>query len=131
MGKTFQIKKVDRPSQHVFGWASVALSLDGEEVVDSHNHVIDPDDLEKAVYEFNLISRALDEKHTEAVQGHLVESLMVTPDKLAAMGLEKDALPAGWWVGFWVPDPDVFTKVVEGEYQMFSIQGTARIESAE
>lgn len=129
--REFEIKKVNRPAQQVFGWASVAVSIDGEEVIDSHEHTIDPEDLEKAVYDFNLMSRSLDENHTEAIQGYLVESLVVTPNKLEQMGLAKDALPQGWWVGFWVPDARVFQKVVDGEYSMFSIQGTARMVAAE
>ena len=127
MGK-FEIRKIDEYAQQVFGWASVAFTEDGEQVVDSHDHIIEGDELEKAVYQFNLVHRALDEKHTEAVQGHLIESLVVTPEKLEKMGLPKDALPQGWWVGFWVPDPAVFAKVVEGDYEMFSIAGTAVIE---
>lgn len=125
---SFRIAKVDDDEQLIFGWASVALAVDGSEIIDAQEHVIDPDDLERAVYLFNLISRELDEKHTEAVQGILVESLVVTPEKLGAMKLAKDALPQGWWVGFWVPDPVVFAKVKTGEYAMFSIAGTARLE---
>jgi len=126
--KTFEVRKVNEFAQQVFGWASIAFSEDGEQVVDSHEHIIDGDDLEKAVYDFNLLHRSMDEAHTEAIQGHLIESLVVTPEKLEKMGLAKDALPQGWWVGFWVPDPAVFAKVVDGEYTMFSIAGTARIE---
>lgn len=127
----FTIAKTNRYNQEVFGWASVAVDVDGETIIDSHEHEIDPADLEKAVYMFNLAYRGLDEKHTEAVQGYLIESLVVTPEKLKAMGLAKDALPQGWWVGFKIPDPAVFQKVVDGEYEMFSIAGTAVVESDE
>lgn len=129
--KTFQIAKTVPAKQQVFGWASVAALASGETVVDSHEHVIPPDELESAVYEFNMFYRDLDEKHTEAVQGTLIESFMVTPDKLEIMGLAKDALPTGWWVGFWIADPNLFQKVVNGEYSMFSIAGVAVVESEE
>lgn len=127
----FKVAKIDNFKQLVFGWASVALSVDGTPIVDSHEHVIPPDELESAVYDFNLHYRDLDEKHTEAVQGSLIESFIVTPDKLEKMGLASDALPTGWWVGFWVPDPAVFAKVVSGEYSMFSIAGSALMETQE
>lgn len=121
----FQISKIDAPKQQVFGWASISKFADGETVVDSHEHIIVPEELEKAVYDFNLIHRDLDEMHTEDVQGALIESFIVTPEKLEKMGLAPDALPVGWWVGFWVPDPTVFAKVVSGKYSMFSIAGSA------
>ncbi len=121
----FQISKIDAPKQQVFGWASVANFANGEVVIDSHEHIIPPAELESAVYDFNLIHRDLDENHTEDVQGALFESLVVTPEKLEKMGLASDALPVGWWVGFWVPDAAVFAKVVSGQYSMFSIAGSA------
>jgi len=131
MGDSFKITKVDRYKQFVFGWASVAVDVDGTTVIDSHEHELIPDELENAVYEFNLMSRSLDENHTEAVQGHLIESFICTPEKLETMGLKKDALPNGWWVGFWIPDTDVFVKVIAGDYSMFSIAGTAKMESSD
>jgi hypothetical protein len=42
------------------------------------------------------------------------------------MGLAKDALPVGLWVGFKIDDADVWAKVKSGEYPMFSIQGKAK-----
>ena len=41
------------------------------------------------------------------------------------MGLAKDALPLGWWVGFRVDDDAAWEGVKKGEYKMFSIQGVA------
>jgi hypothetical protein len=125
------IVKVDAEQRLVFGWANVAVRKDGETVTDSHNHQIDPDDLENAAYLFNLQFREMNERHTEMCKGQLVESLAVTPDKLEAMGLKKDALPQGWWVGFYVQDDGCWEKVKKGEYSMFSIEGTAAMTEAE
>lgn len=120
-----QVIKTDAKRQQVFGWASVAMSTDGEPAIDSYGDIIDPDDLEDAAYDFVLRFRDLNEKHAGPVQGQLIESLVVTPEKLEKMGLASDALPMGWWVGFWVPDPNVFAKIESGEYAMFSIEGQA------
>ena len=57
--------------------------------------------------------------------GQMIESFMVTPDKLEAMGLPADALPQGHWVGFHIPDADIFSKIKDGTYSSFSIQGDA------
>lgn len=127
----FKVVKIDGLKQQVFGWASVAVTAGGEAIVDLQEHLIPPEELETAVYEFNMIYRDMDEKHTEAIQGTLIESFVPTPEKLEKMGLAPDALPAGWWVGFWVPDPAVFAKVVSGQYSMFSIAGSAVIEAGE
>lgn len=126
--RDFVIVKSDPVKKQCFGWASVAVSVDGVEVIDAHEHVIESAELEQAAYQFNLLHREADEDHTEAVVGTLIESLVVTPDKLAAMGLPANALHQGWWVGFQLTDDKVFAKVVSGEYRMFSIAGTASME---
>jgi hypothetical protein len=123
-GVMVQVIKTDAKRQQVFGWASIAMS-DGELTVDSYGDIIEPEDLEDAAYEFVLRFRDLNEKHEGPVQGQLIESLVVTPEKLAKMGLASDAMVMGWWVGFWVPDPVVFAKIESGEYTMFSIEGRA------
>ena len=69
--------------------------------------------------------READEMHTQITKGHVVESLVVTPEKLEALGLPAGSLQTGWWVGFKV-DPVTFAKVQSGEFQMFSIEGTAQ-----
>jgi hypothetical protein len=50
--------------------------------------------------------------------------MLITPEKLQAMGLEKgDAPVVGWWVGFKVDDELVWQQVKSRELQMFSIAG--------
>ncbi len=62
----------------------------------------------------------------------LIESVMFTEEKMAAIGIPKDTIPIGWWIGFKVTDPDVWEKVKDGTYSMFSIEGAAeRIEVPE
>lgn len=123
-----QILKIDTAAHLVFGWASVAVRKDGEQIVDWQQDMIDPEDLEAAAYDFVLHFRELNVDHAGETQGHLVESFMVTPDKLEKMGLAPDALPQGLWLGFHIPDAGVFAKVASGEYRMFSIEGMARRE---
>lgn len=125
-----QVLKFDDDRHLVFGWANVAISKSGTQVTDSHDHQIDPSELEHAAYQFNLSYREMDEMHTEPVTGRLVESFFVTPEKLEKMGLPADALPQGWWVGFHVDDEEVWQKIKKGDYRMFSIAGTAVIEEA-
>lgn len=109
----------------VFGWANIAASVDGQPVVDSHSDTIPADVLEKAAYDYVLKFRDAGQMHSGGSVGRLVESFMATPQKLEAMGLAKDALPVGLWVGFKIDDADVWAKVKSGEYPMFSIQGKA------
>lgn len=123
-----RIAKVDADRNLVFGWANVSIRKDGEQIVDRQGHVIDPDDLEDAAYIFNLQFREMNEMHQGDSVGRLVESLAVTPEKLEKMGLAKDALPQGWWVGFYVDDDETFAKVKDGTYGMFSIEGKAVVE---
>lgn len=125
-----KVLKVDDERQQVFGWASVAIAKDGTPVEDLQGDVIDVDELEEAGYRFALGEGGSGVMHQGEVVGHLIESFMVTPAKLEAMGLPADSLPQGLWVGFHVPDPEVFAKVKSGEFAMFSIQGSAIREGA-
>ena len=56
--------------------------------------------------------------------GHIVESMVFTPEKIEKLGLKPDAMPIGWWVGFKVEDDEVWEGVKSGLYKMFSIRGT-------
>jgi len=123
--KIVHVARIDEDHRIVFGWASVAFGKSGAQVVDSHRSMIDTEDLETAAYAFTLQFRELNECHGPGFCGALVESFMVTPDKLVMMGLERDALPTGWWVGFYVEDDEAWEKVKKGEYTMFSIEGMA------
>jgi len=120
-----KVVKVDADQNLVFGWAYVSIDKSGEQVVDHSGDIIDPDDLETAAYVFNLQFRESGVMHEGESVGKLVESLAVTPSKLEAMGLQKDALHQGWWLGFYIEDDGIFEKVKRGEYSMFSIQGRA------
>jgi len=125
----YSVTKLDEDRNLVFGWANVAMRADGSTVTDSQQDRISPTDLEDAAYLFNLEFRDANEMHEDATVGRLVESFVVTPEKLKKMGLEPNALPLGWWVGFHVDDR-TFAKVKRGELSMFSIEGVAVREAA-
>ena len=116
-----QISKLDHERRLVFGWASV-VTKDGEDVVDGQGDVIDLESLEDATYEYVLTSREADEMHvvTEGV-GKLVESVMLTNDKMEAMGVTGPQ--EGLWVGYKIQDEGAWQKVKDGTYPMFSIRG--------
>lgn len=121
----YEIAKIDDERRLVFGWANVSVRKDGEQIVDLQDDMIDPEDLEDAIYAFNLEFRKAGVNHTGGTIGDLVESFVVTPEKLVAMGLASDALPIGAWVGFRLDDEDTWQLVKSGTYGCFSIQGRA------
>lgn len=120
-----KIVKVDPDRNLVFGWAYVAVEKNGQRVVDASDEVIEPEELEDAAYLFNLLFRGSGVMHKGEVVGALVESLAITKEKLEHLGLPPDALPQGWWVGFYVECDEVFDGVKKGIFPMFSIQGKA------
>lgn len=124
--QTFDICKVDAPQGLVFGWGSVAVRKSGETIVDHQNDVIEPEVLEKAAYDFVLDFRDTGEMHRGESKGRLIESFVVTPEKLEKMGLPADALPTGWWLGFKLDDKGTIAKVQDGTYRAFSFQGRAQ-----
>lgn len=117
------VAKVDDEQRMVFGWAYVSEKDEGL-VVDSDGESIEPAELEKAAYDYVLHARDGGELHAGEATGRLVESLMVTKEKAAAMGVTLPEGKTGWWVGFQF-DPEAFAKVKNGEYEMFSVQGFA------
>ncbi|MDO5397181.1 MAG: XkdF-like putative serine protease domain-containing protein [bacterium] len=121
----FKIKKAVDDEMLAFGWASVAVRADGEQIEDWHTDMIDPEDLENAAYIYVENYRDGGEMHERSGVGHIVESMVFTPEKLAVLGLDEGTLPAGWWIGMRVTDTEVWKKVKDGTYSMFSIEGEA------
>ena len=127
-----EFAKLDVERQLAFGWAYVADD-DGRVVIDHSGDFVDKaalPDLEDAVYEYVLHSREGDEMHVRTTGvAKLVESVLVTADKLAAMGLSGSR--TGWWVGYRVTDLSVWSKVKSGDYPAFSIRGIGVREDEE
>lgn len=134
----FKIVKTDTAEQLVFGYANVSIAKSGKVITDLQDDRIAPAELENAAYDFVLHAREADEMHEGEPIGHLVESIVFTAEKNAALAtdpvtgkIDKEGLavlnklfPCRWWVGFKV-DKSAFQKVLSGEYTMFSIAGTA------
>ena len=121
----FSVQKSSDEKRLAFGWASISQDENGKELVDLSEDVIDPETLENAAYEFVRLYREGGEMHERGDCAVLVESVVFTKEKMAAMGIPDGTLPTGWWIGFYVTDDEVWEKVKSGEYPMFSIEGTA------
>ena len=121
-----EFAKADADKQQVFGWASV-VEVNGEPVVDLQGDYISSDEMERAGYEYVMKSRRGGDMHlrddwSPVQKSDMIESFIVTEEKRDAMGL-PDSVPTGWWVGFQVQDPEVWSKVKSGERTGFSIHG--------
>lgn len=121
----FKVTKSNEDKMLAFGWASVSIDTNGEQLEDWQGDMIDPEDLEEAAYQFVKLYREGGEMHERGGVATLVESVVFTEEKMQAMGIPSGTLPIGWWIGFQVTDPDVWEKVKDGTYSMFSIEGTA------
>jgi hypothetical protein len=116
------IRKAD-PDQHlIFGWAYVS-EKDGKAVIDHQGDIIPVEELENAAYEFNINSRSGGDMHAKKNVAKLVESVVFTKEKQAALGIDLGQV--GWWVGFKVHDEDVWAAHKRGERPEFSIGGAA------
>lgn len=125
----FKIAKSDDDKHLAFGWANVTIRADGEEIEDWQEDIIEPEELENAAYQYVLLYREGGEMHERGGAAVLVESVVFTEEKMQAMGIPAGTLPIGWWIGFKVTDEDVWEKVKDGTYPMFSIEGEAeRVE---
>lgn len=125
----FKIMKSDDEKMLAFGWANVSMRVDGELIEDWQADIIEPEELENAAYEYVLLYREGGEMHERGGAAVLIESVVFTEEKMQAMGIPAGTLPVGWWIGFKVTDKDVWEKVKDGTYPMFSIEGEAeRVE---
>lgn len=127
-----EFAKLDEDKRQVFGWASI-VEKNGEPVIDRQGDYISIDELEKAAYDYVLDSRVGGEMHQKALTtelnksgpkqiGTMIESFVITKEKIAKMGLPEDT-PTGWWIGFHVDDDKTWGKVKKGLYTGFSIHG--------
>lgn len=146
----FQIAKLDEAQCLVFGFANVSIAKStaaaggGHDIFDLQSDSIPPEELEKGAYNHVLEFREADEMHEGRAIGRLVESMVFTPDKLAAFATDpvtkevnqsdlavlKRLLPARWWVGYKL-EKSSFAKVQSGEFHMFSIAGEADREEVQ
>ncbi len=121
----FKIQKAVDDKRLAFGWASASATINGKIVEDCVGDIIEIEELEQAAYKFVELYRDGGEMHERGGCAVLVESVIFTPEKMAAMGIPEGTVPAGWWIGFKVTDDDVWAKVKDGSYPMFSIEGEA------
>lgn len=124
-GSQFSVMKSCDEKKQVFGWASVSVRVQGDVVVDQQDDMIAIEDLESAVYQYTANFGKAGEMHQKSNVGDLIESVVFTSEKAKAMGISLESLPQGWWVGFHIHDEQVWAKIKDGTYSMFSIEGTA------
>lgn len=122
----FNVYKAREDAQLVSGWANVALDKDGNVPLDWQDDVITPETLEKAAMQFMMDYRGSGEMHKGNSKGTVVESIVLTKEKQEAIGIPPGVVPEGWFITVKVHDSEVFAKVKDGTYRMFSIQGTAK-----
>lgn len=126
IGVDFNIFKAREDEGLVSGWANVAIDKDGKAPLDWQDDVIAPETLEKAAINFMENYRGSGEMHRGDSKGTVVESIVFTKEKQQAIGIPDGVVPEGWFITVKVHDPEVFAKVKDGTYRMFSIQGTAK-----
>ena len=127
----FKIAKSDDERRLAFGWASVSMRIGGEVIEDWQGDIIEPKELEEAVYEYVRLYGEGGEMHERGGVAVLVESVVFTEEKMQAIGIPPGTLPVGWWICFKVLDEDVWNKVKDGTYLMFSIEGEAMREEVD
>lgn len=122
----FEISKAAEDKRLVSGWANVATQADGTPPLDWQGDIIKPDTLERAAINFMINYRNSGVMHKGNSNGIVVESIVFTKEKQAAIGIPEGCIPEGWFITVKILDPAVFEKVKDGTFKMFSIQGRAK-----
>lgn len=112
--------------QLVSGWASVSVNADGSLPLDWDDDTIPPSVLEKAAMDFMMDYRDSGVAHEGSSVGTVVESIVFTKEKQEAIGIPEGIIPEGWFITVKINDKDVYAKVKDGTYKMFSIQGLCK-----
>lgn len=123
---TFNVTKSNEEEGLVSGWANVAVNADGTIPLDWQDDVISPATLEKAAVNFMMEYRGSGVMHEGDSKGIVVESIVFTKEKQAAIGIPEGVIPEGWFITVKILDPVVFEQVKNGTFKMFSIQGHAK-----
>lgn len=130
--EALHIVKVSEELRLVFGWANVTV-MDGEEVLDTQDDVMDSQVLVKAFMDFMSESRTggvmhlRDKAGNPVGVGEVVFAFPFTADLKKALGI--DIPEEGVVIGFRADNEDVWKAVKAGELQAFSIGGIAtRVE---
>jgi len=116
------VRKMEPDRQLIFGWASVVEKA-GVPVIDSQGDIIPVHELEEAAYDFVLHSRQHGDMHNQVGVGRLVESMVFTVEKQAALGINLGMV--AWWTGFRVDSPECWAAHKRGDRPEFSIGGQA------
>ena len=125
-----EFSKRDDEKRQAFGWASV-VEINGEPVVDLQGDWVSPEEIEKAAYSYVLKSRVGGTQHqrndddSPVHAGTMIESFVVTPEKVSKMGLPHD-FPLGWWVGYQYDDDGTWDDIKSGKKTGFSVHGRGK-----
>ena len=129
--KKFNITKFQEDQQLVFGWCMISQWEDGTEYYDYEGDGIDPQELETMAYNYVLNFGDVDLNHEYETLGRVVESVVTTLEKQAALGI-TNPIPVGWFIGLKIQDDQLWQDIKSGVYESFSIGGQAernRIDS--
>ena len=122
--------KTDESHQIIGGWFSV-FKVDGDDVVDFDNEVIDVDSYRDAFVDFSKDYRSANFDHSGPERGTLIDNILIDTPEFAKMlvheitGIPLDAIPIqklGHFGSFQINDPDDFAEARAGRL-MFSIEG--------
>lgn len=134
------IIKVDVAKHLVFGWFSI-VEVDGRQVADTQDDIIQEATLEDTAYDFVLNARVGGEMHqhngNDEVRGvgRLVESVVFTKEKQQAMllSLREQGIQAdldlhcvAWWGGMKVEEASTWENVTTGKLLAWSIGGRGK-----
>lgn len=117
-----EVAKANDEKRQIFGWASV-IEKNGVPVEDSQGDIIPLSELEPAAYDYVANSREGDDMHAGAPVSHLIESMVFTPEKQAALGIDLGKV--AWWTGWQIDDDAVWQAHKRGERPELSIGGSA------
>jgi hypothetical protein len=126
-----EVCKTDTDHRIIGGWFSV-FKLDGQEVVDLDNEVIDVESYREAFIDFSKDYRAANFDHEGGERGTLIDNILIDTPEFAKMlvheitGIPMDEIPVrklGHFGSFQIHNDADYEEARKGKL-MFSIEGS-------
>ena len=135
---TGNVSKTDANNQIIGGWFCV-FKVNGDEIVDSDNEVIDIPSYNQVYIDFSKNYRDANFDHDDAVKGTLIDNILIDSVEMAKMlvseitGMAPEDIPVqklGHFGSFQIEDTADYENAIKNKL-MFSIEGTCTREVIE
>ena len=120
----FQIVKCNMDQKVIFGWASAAALMDATRNENRNNGMNVSEDWESVMHAYASMCWEKAEQCDLNIQkkARMIESVILTKEKMRVLGIPEGTVQEGWWIGLRVDDDVLWEKMNKGILCTFTIE---------